>query len=199
MILLAVMAAVALMILPRLTRPTGCSHRIRCVNNLKQVGLSFRQWAMDYGDKYPMAVSVASGGTMDHPLAYEPWVHLRLLSNELNTPKVLACPEDSRVIEGDSFYTNFGKRNVSYFVSLDAEEVRPTMILTGDRHLVTNGAPVFPGLHTIRPTDKHTWRTGLHNEYGNIGLADGSVRQFTSADLHQYLSGNPQTNRLTIP
>jgi hypothetical protein len=39
----------------------------------------------------------------------------------------------------------------------------------------------------------------MHNQCGNIGLADGSVQQFASARFQQYLRDNPQTNRLAIP
>jgi len=39
--------------------------RINCINNLKQVGLSFRQWALDHGDQYPFNVSTNAGGTME--------------------------------------------------------------------------------------------------------------------------------------
>jgi hypothetical protein len=39
--------------------------KIRCVNDLKQVGIAFRLWEGDNNDKYPMAVSVTNGGAME--------------------------------------------------------------------------------------------------------------------------------------
>jgi hypothetical protein len=48
--------------------------RIQCVNNLKQVGLAFRIWGGDNGDKYPTSFIV--------------------MSNELSTTKILVCPSD---------------------------------------------------------------------------------------------------------
>lgn len=47
---------------------------IRCVNNLKQIGLALRVWATDYADRFP-------GDFLS-------------LTNELTTPIVLVCPAD---------------------------------------------------------------------------------------------------------
>src|SRR4026208_106088 len=68
--------------------------RINCTCNLKQVGLSYKQWALDNQDRYPMQVSVTNGGTMEFVNSGVVWVHFRVLSNELSTPKVLSCPAD---------------------------------------------------------------------------------------------------------
>jgi len=38
------------------------SSQIQCVNNLKQIGLSFRIWEGDNGDKFPMQVPSQKGG-----------------------------------------------------------------------------------------------------------------------------------------
>jgi len=199
MILLAVMAIIALLALPRLTRARVPHGRISCVNHLKLVGLAFRQWSMDHGDKYPMAVSTARGGTKCHPLAYEPWVHFQLLSNELNTPKVLVCPDDRQVVAARDFGMRFGKANVSYFVSLDAEEERGALILSGDRNLTSKGVAMKAGLQVVDGSATMGWTKAIHNRHGNIGPADGSVRQVSNAGLQQYLRDNPQTNRLAIP
>jgi hypothetical protein len=49
--------------------------RIKCVNNLKQIGLAMRVWAGDNNDKYPTSLVV--------------------MSNELSTTKILVCPNDT--------------------------------------------------------------------------------------------------------
>src|ERR1039458_4587689 len=41
------------------------STEIQCVNNLKQIGLAFRIWEGDNGDKLPMQVPVRKGGAKE--------------------------------------------------------------------------------------------------------------------------------------
>ena len=60
-LLLIIVAALLLPAFAKAKRHRGIS----CVNNLKQIGLSYRLWEGDNGDKYPMSVSVTNGGTMD--------------------------------------------------------------------------------------------------------------------------------------
>jgi len=197
MAVLAVVAAVVL--LPALARSKARGSRISCANNLKQIGLSTRQWAMDHGDKFPMNVSMAQGGTMDHPRFAEPWLHFQVMSNELNTPRVLICPEDQKRTGQWSFATNLSNQHVSYFVGLDADEGMPQVLLSGDRNLTTNKIQVKPGLYSVNTNDVFGWTPAMHNGVGNIGLSDGSVQQWTGTALQQYLITNPQTNRLAIP
>jgi len=136
---------------------------------------------------------------MSHPLAAEAWIHYQPLSNELSTPKVLVCPTDSQMKMATDFGPGFGRSNVSYFVGLDADEVRPNWILSGDRNLTANGVALRPGLHVLDTNDVIGFTKAMHNQCGNIGLSDGSVQQLTSSALQQYLLANPQTNRLALP
>ena len=73
---------------------------ITCVNNLKQIGLSIKQWSLDHADQYPFRVPTNAGGTKEF-CALGPnesdsnaAIHFRTLSSELNTPLVLLCPKD---------------------------------------------------------------------------------------------------------
>ena len=76
------------------------ARRISCVNCLKQIGLSFRQWSLDHDNRFPFNVSTNDWGTLelcapgpdgfDHNAAF----HFQVMSNELYTPKPLICPKD---------------------------------------------------------------------------------------------------------
>jgi prepilin-type processing-associated H-X9-DG protein len=122
------------------------------------------------------------------------------MSNELSTPKLLICPSDTRVAAKD-FGLGFSITNLSYFLSLDAEETYPGMFLSGDRNL-TNGLPIQNGILVLPPNRPVGFTHELHNGQGNIALADGSVQGWTSSRLSDGLVGSPamgMTNRLAMP
>src|SRR6185295_12434869 len=73
----------------------GCrAQRITCARNLGQVGLAFRQWALDQQDRFPMQVSTNQGGTLELVSCGQAWGHFQVMSNELNTPCVVFCPQE---------------------------------------------------------------------------------------------------------
>jgi Tfp pilus assembly protein FimT len=130
---LACLAIISVLTLPLLARRSGCSGGMSCVNNLKQVGLSFRTWALDNGDKYPMQMSTNDGGTREWVGTGSVFKHFLVMSNELSTPKILFCPQenDRRRTAATTFantvpvgaaqqvpFTN--DNNISYFVGVDA-------------------------------------------------------------------------------
>src|SRR5882672_4543901 len=89
------LSILAALLLPAFARAKARSSRIDCVNNLKQVGVAFRTWALDNGYMYPMAVALTNGGTMELVDSGVVYRHFQVMSNELSTPKILVCPYDS--------------------------------------------------------------------------------------------------------
>jgi len=202
LVVIAVLAVLGLFIFPKLTQRQHRHHpsspRINCVNNLKQIGLSFRLWAGDNGDKYPMQVSVTNGGTMELVRSGIVFPNFQVMSNGLSTPKVLVCPSDTRTAAKD-FSVGFSNTNVSYFVGLEADESNPQMLLAGDRN-ITGGKKPVNGILTLTTNDVISWTRGMHNGVGNVALADGHVDQLTSSRLQEALKNSGvATNRLALP
>ncbi len=52
------------MLLPALSQAKGRAQSISCANNLKQIGVAFKTWALDHNDQFPFNVSTNSGGTL---------------------------------------------------------------------------------------------------------------------------------------
>ena len=202
---LLVLGAVAL---PFLARPHGChACKMGCSNNLKQISLSFRQWALDNQDKFPMQVPTNQGGTMELASSGVAWVHFSVMSNELNTPKTLFCPQEKG--QGKVLATSFGNGAVpftndnqcSYFVGLDAEDTHLSMWLSGDANLGLKGKPVKQGLFQVFTNDPVTWYEPRHEKgQGWLAFADGSVDSAKSFELRRRLTaGGVATNRLALP
>jgi prepilin-type N-terminal cleavage/methylation domain-containing protein len=118
LVVIAIIAILAAMLLPALAAAKKKAQKINCTNNLKQVGLAFRIWEGDNGDRYPQAVSYTSGGANEYvahangtgstaasPL--NPGMVFMVMSNELSTPKILFCPSDSMHTAGNGYATNF--------------------------------------------------------------------------------------------
>ena len=195
-----VLAVLAAVLLPKLASNKNPAQRITCTNNLKQLGLAYRQWGLDNGDKFPMQVSVTNGGTMELVESGVVYPHYQVMSNELNTPKILVCPEDKGRTAAAAFTTNLSRANLSYFVGVDAVETAPQMFISGDDNFTVNGKKPKPGLLLLWTNSPVAWTKDRHVNQGNIGLADVSVPQFSTSKLMEGLRHTgPATNRLAMP
>merc|ERR1711991_641112 len=144
------------MLLPALAKAKAKAQKIKCVNNLKNIGLAFRIFATDNGDLYPMQVPDDQGGSASavdrRTGAGQVWRHFLSLSNELSTPKIVLCPSDGLGrIESTTWNTNrvrgtrdnvqeaFNRnQNISYFVGFEADETLPQSMLSGDRNMTND-------------------------------------------------------------
>jgi hypothetical protein len=208
LVIVAVLAVLAIIFLPRLTRKAPSprqqpSTRINCVNNLKQVGLAFRIWAGDNNDKYPMSVSVTNGGAMELIADGDVAGCFQAMSNELSTPKILICPADTGRVSAVNFRKNFDNSHISYFINPDAKLSYPPQIMSGDDNLAVDDTPVTSGVAMI-PYKDVSWTVDRHVSAGNILNADGSVMEVSSAGLQKAaklsIQGTPAgANRFAIP
>ena len=135
---------------------------------------------------------------MEYAGTAEVVLHFIALSNELCTPKILACASDSARTRSTNWCT-LTNINLSYFVGLEADETKPQLILSGDRNITTSGR-ILSGILTLTTNSAIRWTADIHKHAGNIGLADGSAQQTTDASLQAQLKGSPISPvRLVIP
>lgn len=180
--------------------PQAVRHRRRaaCMNNLRQIGLAFKTWPIT-SDDFPALTPVEWGGTKELADSGQVFIHFRVMSNELSWPRVLVCPADRTKSSAKTFHRAFTDANVSYFVGLDATDVQPQVLLSGDRNLAV-GRPLPPGVFRLTTNTLLEWTRAVHGSCGNLALADGSVRFYDSSNLTLAVrnQGIP-TNRLAIP
>ena len=209
LVVIAIIAILASLLLPALARAKARAQRINCTSNLKQVGLSFRLFSNDHGDKFPFNIFTSDGGSVpgntaadltDPTKSGSAITIYTCLSNELVTPKVLACNSDASRSKAVDFMGAFdNQRELSYFAGVTADESKPQTILSGDRNIVGLGnGPIDKNSNTA---SGHTWGTapddqaaaasaagaGIHVRAGNVGLGDGSVQQFTDKSLQKQI------------
>ncbi len=197
LVVIAIVAVLFAMLIPTNTVKRRAP-RIQCVNNLVQIGLATRVWEGDHNDKYPAQVSVTNGGSMEFTTDPNVWHTFQVMSNELSTPYILICPEDDARTRATNF-NSLNNSNISYFIGVDATETDPQAFLSGDRNL-TNGTSIRNGILKLFPNRNVGWTAEMHNKVGNIGLADGSVQQLSTANLTSTITNDVAvTNRLLMP
>ena len=179
LVVIAIIAILAGLLLPALARAKAKANRASCINNIKQVGLGFRIWSNDNQERFPWGVLVTDGGAAPPGAANAGILdQYRVASNELNSPKILVCPSDSQKTRVSTWNLFDGPDKLSYFVSTNADETKPQTILSGDNNFT--GGPTWTG--TIG-AGQAGWDQRVHNNAGNVGLADGSAQQCTPASL----------------
>jgi|GEM_PF-1580226 len=197
-IVLVVIVVLALLAIPAIqarARARAKVNRIKCVNNLKNVGLALRIFSTDNNGAWPWQVSTNDGGSkefLQNPSLA--WPHFQALSNELSTPRIARCPNDLTGIQPATFRNATNNSAFSYFLGLDASEEFPETILGGDSNLELDGQRLRSTLVTLRTNanlrfDNTRVNTGQNDPWhatpdtGNILFGDGSVQQVTSARL----------------
>jgi prepilin-type N-terminal cleavage/methylation domain-containing protein len=165
LVVIAIIAILASMLLPALARAKAKAQRISCVNNLREIGLAYRIWSNDNGDRFPAQQTVALGGWSDYVTTWDgaqiaPYTYYNyvIMANEMGqSPKIVLCPSDDRNANTNLYASTttaisspspsgsvpaqqattgtFNNANLSYWVGLGANDTYPQALLGGDRNL----------------------------------------------------------------
>jgi prepilin-type processing-associated H-X9-DG protein len=171
---------------------------IVCINNLKQVGLAMRMFSNDHDGKFPWAVAKSEGGSLDFVNSSEVFRHFLSATNELGSPRILACPYDLVRLKA-SDWNAFTNNNLSYFAGLDANGANPATILAGDRTLSVDGTNAI-GAIAIRTNTVFRVSGSFHEGRVNLAFGDGSAQQMSEKQVRRVIFlTNDLPMRLAVP
>ena len=198
LVVIAIIGILAAMLLPALARAKAKAARVKCVNNLGQIGKAFIGFANDYGGRLPwqltpMRKDYHFGGNYVEGLG--PIFSTAAMKSELQTAKILLSPCDAeREASNQDAHKNWASYNVkankvippsaiSYVLIEGADTARPSTILAATRNLTTCDLATAKWAGADEnPIPDHAM-AGLNKSQGQIVLADGSAKQSTDADL----------------
>ena len=187
LVVVAIIGILAGTLLPALAKAKARANRVKCVNNLKQIGLGMKSFATDNDGRFPWLLkpqdSVALWATLFGPrhtgdhhcwdvrfLFLPPSIRL-----EIGTARTLASPCDPDVVQFndqestagkyggfgsrfDGYHHHMDNRALSYAIHLGADEMRPRTMLGITRNIVGDDA-----YEHAYPAGRHKpiWAAGL--------------------------------------
>jgi len=129
LVVIAIIAILAALLLPALSAAKTKAKQAGCLNNMKQVALAYIMWANDNEqNSLPFRVPYAAGGLQNGPPdIVNLWFQYYWISNQLESPKVLACPADKLANPANNWSRGPGglqnntyqNQAVSYALNLD--------------------------------------------------------------------------------
>lgn len=178
LVVIAIIGILAALLLPALGRSLRQADRVHCLNNLRQLGISFQQFADDHQNRYPMQATAAEGGAREATEQATNRIGFLVLASgnftaverELVTPKLLVCRAERRLAAEN--FAELNDTHASYLLATNALPGSSISVLAADRNLATHRATTDGGGDTNTVL---LFGAGTHQRRGNVLLADGRV------------------------
>ena len=171
LVVIGIIAILASLLLPVLSKAKGKTKRIVCVNNLRQIGVAARVFANDHGERLPLS------GTDSTNAIWVPrqYIHYgRLIKTELDgNARVFFCPSVTFFFASstnglDLVGTTNGTALCSYYQRSTRQGAPARIDQGGQKALISD----FDTINGQNPTQ---WLNKNHDSGKNVLWTDGSV------------------------
>lgn len=199
LVVIACVVIVVAFLLPARHTPGPSSH-FSCMNNLRQIGISFLMYTDENHGKFPIRTSITNGGSMEYLDRNQTFPHYPKFPWDTNITRFFVCPDD-KTRKAAKTFEGLADTNISYFLSANVSTNNASYsILSGDRHLQVDGQPVRHGTLVFTRNMNVAWTPELHRGRGGLGFADGHVEFSRSTDLNPLIQREGlATNRFSVP
>lgn len=196
LVVLAVIAILAGLLLPAVTRSIHRGRQAACAGNLRQQGAAYHMFSHDHQSRFPQHVGVLDGGASESnavsPTVGRVFVRnlavFQSLSNLLATPRVLVCPSTRRATAPG--FQSLTADRVNYFSGLRADYQNLQTILGADDHA---------GIRPLSATESggragtrgFAWTGSRHLASGNVLFADARVESVRNLNRLEAITSDP--------
>jgi len=183
LVVIAIIAILAGMLLPALNQAREKARRISCTSNLKQIGLSMKQYAMDYADSFPDNTTNGISASLN---GYE---KLRA-TDYLTDYGVYNCPSTVTTKGTGAEELGFLSTDTNTDAVVDYSIAYGMMEGSSDRF---GNADSALGTDRLDGADNNSGAAN-HSDYGNILFLDGHVKGYPTSTwlktspINQYLT-----------
>lgn len=215
MVVIAIIAIVASILLPAISRSKEKGRQINCLNNMRQIGLAFRLYHGDFNDLFP-----APGSKQRYGPQPEDWIWWQYGRNITNSsiaryldgfnPKMFTCPTDREAFDlqgkgalPDSPYRYSysltshdlkGERNIGMATIITVERkvypYRASMILNpSDKIMLAEESRATVNDPRFVPSDDKL--ADRHNGRCNVLFADGHIKTMDSNQATNSINTQP--------